>query len=114
VFVTAGGLTQRADLMSSGSFESSNDPRFHFGLGESTSVSRVEIRWPDGKIERVHLPAVDRIFSIAEGKESCPEFMTRHVLKHTDRCYWRLQMIWTRSARNGLSLSPSAFNCRNS
>ena len=81
VFVTAGGLTQRADLMSSGSFESSNDPRFHFGLGESTSVSRVEIRWPDGKIERVHLPAVDRIFSIAEGEGIVPGVYDQARLK---------------------------------
>lgn len=81
VFVTAGGLAQRADLMSSGSFESSNDPRLHFGLGESTSVSKVEIRWPDGKIERVQLPAVDRIFSIAEGEGIVPGVYDQARLK---------------------------------
>ena len=35
VYLTAGGLRQRGDVMSGGSFESSNDFRVHFGLGES-------------------------------------------------------------------------------
>jgi enediyne biosynthesis protein E4 len=34
--LTAGGVRQRGDVMSGGSFESSNDFRLHFGLGEST------------------------------------------------------------------------------
>ena len=68
VYLTAGGQRQRGDVMSGGSFESSNDFRLHFGLGESTKVDKVEIRWSDGKQETVILPEVDRIFSIEEGK----------------------------------------------
>ena len=58
--------------MSGGSFESSNDFRLHFGLGQATSVEKVEIRWPDGEKETVAIPGVDRYFAIEEGKGLVP------------------------------------------
>jgi hypothetical protein len=72
VYVTAGGMRQRGDVMSGGSFESSNDFRVHFGLGENTTVDKVEIRWPDGAKETFSLPGVDRYFAIEEGKGLVP------------------------------------------
>jgi hypothetical protein len=72
VYLTAGGMRQRGDVMSGGSFESSNDFRVHFGLGESTAVDKVEIRWPDGLRETFNLPGVDRYFAIEEGKGLVP------------------------------------------
>ena len=36
VYLTAGGMKQRADVMSGGSYESSNDQRPHFGIGDAT------------------------------------------------------------------------------
>ena len=55
--------------MSGGSYESSNDQRLHFGLGQSTSVDLVEIHWAStGTVEKVSLPSVDRYFVIEEGK----------------------------------------------
>jgi hypothetical protein len=72
VYLTAGGMRQRGDVMSGGSFESSNDFRVHFGLGESTTVDKVEIRWPDGAKETINLPAIDRYFAIQEGKGLVP------------------------------------------
>ncbi len=72
VHLTAGGLRQRGDVMSGGSFESSNDFRLHFGLGTATSVDKVEIRWPDGLKETFKLPGVDRYFAIEEGKGLVP------------------------------------------
>jgi hypothetical protein len=59
-------------VMSGGSFESSNDFRIHFGLGDATTVDKVEIRWPDGAKQTYTLPAVDRYFSIEEGKGLVP------------------------------------------
>jgi hypothetical protein len=58
--------------MSGGSFESTNDFRLHFGLGENTKTDKVEIRWPDGKQETLVLPGVDRYFAIEEGKGLVP------------------------------------------
>jgi hypothetical protein len=71
-FLTAGGIRQRADVMSGGSFESSNDQRLHFGLGQATSVEGLEIHWPGGAVEHVTLPGVDRIFTIEQGKGIVP------------------------------------------
>ncbi len=68
VYVTANGLRQREDVLSGGSFASSNDQRVHFGLGPDKGPIEVEIDWPDQKVERMHLPAIDRIFTIVEGK----------------------------------------------
>ncbi len=40
-----------------GSYLLSSDLRVHFGLGTTTSVDRLEIRWPSGKVEsRSKLP----------------------------------------------------------
>lgn len=72
VYLTAGGVRQRGDVMSGGSYESSNDQRPHFGLGDATSVDSVEIRWPSGFVETVSLPSVDRFFVIEEGKGVIP------------------------------------------
>ena len=68
VYLTAGGLRQRGDVLSGGSFVSSNDPRVHFGLGDSDKVEAVEIHWPSGLKEKVNLPGVDKIFTVEEGK----------------------------------------------
>ncbi len=68
VYVRANGMRQREDVVSGGSYISSNDPRAHFGLGDATDAGSAEIRWPSGKVETVKLPAADRIYSIEEGK----------------------------------------------
>ncbi|HYM79115.1 MAG TPA: CRTAC1 family protein [Candidatus Dormibacteraeota bacterium] len=68
VFVTAGGARQRADVFSGGSYASSSDQRLHFGLGAATKVDKVEILWPSGLKEEIHVPSVDQIVSVVEGK----------------------------------------------
>jgi hypothetical protein len=72
VYLTSGGMRQRGDVMSGGSYMSSNDQRLHFGLGQATKVDEVAIHWPDGKQETVALPGVDRYFAIEEGKGLVP------------------------------------------
>ena len=67
VYLSANGMRQRQDVMSSGSYVSTNDPRPHFGLGDATDAGTAEIHWPSGAQETVKLPAVDRIYTIAEG-----------------------------------------------
>lgn len=68
VYLNANGMRQREDVMSGGSYISSNDQRPHFGLGDATDAGIAEIHWPSGQIEKVRLPAVDRIFTITEGQ----------------------------------------------
>lgn len=72
VYLTTGGIRQRGDVMSGGSFESSNDQRLHFGLGQATTVDSVEIHWANGPVEHVNLPGVNRYFVIEEGKGLVP------------------------------------------
>jgi len=68
VYLTAGGTRQRGDVLSGGSYLSSSDLRVHFGLGDATTVDAVDIHWPGGAVEKVRLPAVDRILTIEQGK----------------------------------------------
>jgi len=68
VFLTAGGVRQRAEVVSGGSYSSSSDPRVHFGLGSATKVDKIEIHWPSGTRQKATVPGVDRIVIIEEGK----------------------------------------------
>jgi hypothetical protein len=69
VYLSAGGIRQRGDVISGGSYASSNDPRLHFGLGDATKIDGVEIHWPSRLVEHVSLPAaVDRFYLVQEGK----------------------------------------------
>jgi hypothetical protein len=67
-FLTANGMRQRQDVLASGSYISSNDRRLHFGLGDAIDAGTVEIHWRSGTKETIKLPAVDRIYTITEGK----------------------------------------------
>ena len=68
VYLKANGMRMRQDVLSSGSYISANDQRPHFGLGDATDAGTAEIHWPSGAKEFVKLPAVNRIYTIEEGK----------------------------------------------
>lgn len=69
VYVTANGFTQRADVVAGGSFASSSDQRPHFGLGKATTIEKLEIRWPSGRVEFIPPPSVlDAFYTVTEGK----------------------------------------------
>jgi hypothetical protein len=77
VYLNRAGVRQRGDVLSGGSFISSNDQRVHFGLGDATAVDSVDIRWPGGAMETYKLPAVDRIYTIERGKGIVGELCTQ-------------------------------------
>ena len=68
VYVTAGKVRQREDIISGGSYASQNDLTLHFGLGAATGVDKVEVKWPDGSSETVNIPGIDRKLTVIEGK----------------------------------------------
>jgi hypothetical protein len=70
VFLTMGGVRQRGDVFSGGSYASSSDQRIHFGLGKVSSVDSIEIDWPSGAKQKIASPGIDRILSIYEGKDT--------------------------------------------
>lgn len=68
VFLTTGKLRQRGDVLSGGSFASSNDQRLHFGLNDASAVDSVEIHWSDQTVEKLNIPKIDRIYILEKGK----------------------------------------------
>jgi hypothetical protein len=53
------------------SFQSSSDPRAHFGLGSASSYDAVQVVWPDGRVEVFPGGSADRVLVLrrGEGKE---------------------------------------------
>jgi len=70
--VTAGGLTQSAEVRANSSFESASDPRLHFGLGSATQVDSIVVHWPSGTVDRIAALPADQEVTIEEGKGVIP------------------------------------------
>jgi hypothetical protein len=54
------------EVRSGSSYDSNNDRRVHFGLGSSTKIQWIEIRWPSGRTETFDSPKVDQILTLRE------------------------------------------------
>ncbi|QDV34261.1 FG-GAP-like repeat-containing protein [Tautonia plasticadhaerens] len=68
VTVSAGGRERVGWRVGGGSYQSSGDPRVHFGLGDADRVDSVEVRWPSGRVDRFGGLPVDSGFLIREGE----------------------------------------------
>jgi len=68
VYVTTGSLRQRLDLISGAGYASQNDPGLHLGLGAATKIDKLEVKWPDGTLEIIAVPGIDRVLTITQGK----------------------------------------------
>ena len=66
VVATASGR-QVAQRVGGGSYLSACDGRLHFGLGASTSIESVEVRWPSGRLDRWKNIAADTGYLLREG-----------------------------------------------
>ena len=66
--IVAESMTQTEEIHSGGSYLSQNDLHVHFGLGSTTKVDRVEIRWPSGATETLKNLAADNYYAVLEGK----------------------------------------------
>jgi len=65
--ITAEGSTRYAEVRAGSSFESSSDPRIHFGLGAATRVDAIVIRWPSGQVDKLGPEAADQELVVREG-----------------------------------------------
>ncbi len=63
----AGRLLMRS-VTAGFSYQSSSDPRAHFGLGEVAAVDRLVVRWPDGLEEEFPGTPADRALSLVRGE----------------------------------------------
>jgi hypothetical protein len=68
VRVTAGGRTQVREVRAGSSYLGQNDLRLHFGLGGSTTVDRIEVRWPSGHVEVLSAVPANHVVTIQEGR----------------------------------------------
>ncbi|HKU76389.1 MAG TPA: CRTAC1 family protein [Pyrinomonadaceae bacterium] len=65
-YLTTGNVRQRQDVFSGAIYCSQNDMTLHFGLGAATKVDKLEIKWPDGSLQSVDIPAIDRLVTIKQ------------------------------------------------
>ena len=63
-----GSRVQVDEVRSGGSFYSQNDLRLHFGLGQSSRIDLLEIRWPCGREDHFSGVPVNKIVRIVEGE----------------------------------------------
>ncbi len=66
VTVKAGTLTQVQEIYAGDSYLSHSDWRLHFGFGTAKTIDEIEIKWPNGKIEKKTKIAVNQIMKIIE------------------------------------------------
>jgi hypothetical protein len=67
VTITAGGKKLVMVNQWATSYLANNDPRVHFGLGNTKQIDLLEIRWSDGKTEVYNNIDSDRYITILEG-----------------------------------------------
>ncbi|MFN0124107.1 MAG: CRTAC1 family protein [Blastocatellia bacterium] len=68
VKLTAAGLTLVDEARSGDTYLSHSDRRLHFGLGAARVIATLEIRWPDGAVERMQNLPVRQTLTITQGK----------------------------------------------
>jgi enediyne biosynthesis protein E4 len=68
VRLKTGAHTQSQEVRSGGSYLSQNDLRLHFGLGSATTIDRLEVIWPTGKVDVLVNQNTNRILQIKEQK----------------------------------------------
>ncbi len=66
VKLSAGDLTLYDQKKGGMSYQSAQDPRLHFGLGEHSIVERIEILWPSGSATTLTNIAGNQILAIKE------------------------------------------------
>ena len=59
-------IFQTREVDAGNGFRSQGDLRLHFGLGDASQASRVEIRWPSGKIQTLENLEANHVHDITE------------------------------------------------
>jgi hypothetical protein len=64
--LTAGGKKQVAERFAGSSYLSQDDDRVHFGLGSTTKIDKLTIKWPSGKEQTLQNLKVDHVLLVEE------------------------------------------------
>ena len=70
VVVSAGKLVQTQVKQSAHGYNSTSDPTLTFGIGTRKRVDWVEIRWPDGAVQRIEKPAIRQVLRVIQDEAS--------------------------------------------
>lgn len=62
--VVSGGKTYFVEQMPNRGFQSSSDPKLTIGLGETSSVESIRIRWPDGLFTKMENVPADQLLTL--------------------------------------------------
>jgi enediyne biosynthesis protein E4 len=68
VKLAAGNLTLYDQKKGGMSYQSAQDPRLHFGLGDRRIVDSLEIRWPSGATTKLQNLKADQVVTVKEGQ----------------------------------------------
>jgi hypothetical protein len=60
------GQQQVQEVSGGSGFCAQNQRRLHFGLGKTTGIERVDIRWPSGKTQSIAAPELNHIHKLVE------------------------------------------------
>ena len=73
---------QCSKMFVSRGYMSSTDYRIHFGLGLSEQINYLEIKWPDGKYQRIENPEINKLHTLHYEKATnrTPEFSKTQAL----------------------------------
>lgn len=66
VIVKSQGVTQMLEQMPTRGFQSSVDPRLHFGLGRSTRIDSLTVIWPDRRYQVLTDVPINRILTLSQ------------------------------------------------
>ena len=66
VTVFTRAMEQVDEVRGGGGYNSSNDTRLHFGLGQAATMDRIEVRWPSGLKQEFQNVSADTIYEINE------------------------------------------------
>jgi enediyne biosynthesis protein E4 len=61
-----GGTTQLREAVSTRGFQSSVDPRLHFGVGDVRVIDSLRVTWPSGRVQRLDQVAVNQQLVLEE------------------------------------------------
>jgi hypothetical protein len=64
--VLPSGRTLYEHVTTANGIYSASDKRVHFGLGTETGIAYVEIAWPNGIVQRVEKPGINRVLHVVE------------------------------------------------
>jgi hypothetical protein len=63
----AGGDTRWRLVQPAYSYQASNDPHVHVGLGSSSALTSIRVRWVDGEVEEFGARSVDSAYTLTRG-----------------------------------------------